>query len=83
MDLLYIRGRTGLYLGYYVTVAAVSVSGLGDALVQGGVIGSAGELPERYMQATCAGTAASGQRNVPLSFLFLLLFAKDLIFNYV
>lgn len=82
MDLLYIRGRTGLYLGYYVTVAAVSVSGLGDALVQGGVIGSAGELPERYMQATCAGTAASGQRNVPLSFLFLLLFAKDLIFFY-
>lgn len=80
MDLLYIRGRTELYLGYYVTVAAVSVSGLGDALVQGGVIGSAGELPERYMQATCAGTAASGQRNISLSFLFLLLFAKDLIF---
>lgn len=86
MDLVYIRGRTELYLGYYVTVAAVAVSGLGDALVQGGVIGSAGELPERYMQATCAGTAASGQRNSSVSFFFfffLLLVAKDLIFFFL
>eukprot|EP00268_Persea_americana_P019538 TRINITY_DN20011_c1_g1_i3.p1 TRINITY_DN20011_c1_g1~~TRINITY_DN20011_c1_g1_i3.p1 ORF type:complete len:189 (+),score=27.02 TRINITY_DN20011_c1_g1_i3:196-762(+) len=60
LDLAYVKGRTGLYSGYYVTVAAVALSGIGDALVQGGVIGSAGELPERYMQATCAGTAASG-----------------------
>eukprot|EP00262_Sarcandra_glabra_P019073 TRINITY_DN7063_c0_g1_i1.p1 TRINITY_DN7063_c0_g1~~TRINITY_DN7063_c0_g1_i1.p1 ORF type:complete len:432 (+),score=37.13 TRINITY_DN7063_c0_g1_i1:240-1535(+) len=60
MDYTYIKGRTGLYSAYYVTVAAVALSGLADALVQGGVIGSAGELPERYMQAVVAGTAASG-----------------------
>ncbi|KAL5998508.1 Epsin-1, required for endocytosis and actin patch assembly [Asimina triloba] len=60
MDAVYIKGRVGLYDGYYVTVAAVALSAVGDALVQGGVIGAAGELPNRYMQATCAGTAASG-----------------------
>ncbi|XP_077247974.1 equilibrative nucleotide transporter 1-like [Tasmannia lanceolata] len=59
-DLLYVKGTRGLYSGYYITVAAVALSGVADALVQGGVIGSAGELPKRYMQATVAGTAASG-----------------------
>lgn len=34
---------------------------IADALVQGGIVGSAGELPERYMQAMVAGTAASGK----------------------
>lgn len=67
IDLVYVKGRTGLYNGYYVTVAAVGLAGVADALVQGGVIGSAGELPERYMQATCAGTAASGMFGI-LSF---------------
>lgn len=60
MDLVYVKGRTGLYSAYYVTVAAAALAGVADALVQGSVIGSAGELPERYMQATCAGTAGSG-----------------------
>ncbi|KAG9447400.1 hypothetical protein H6P81_013528 [Aristolochia fimbriata] len=60
MDAVYIRGIRGLYSGYYVTVAAVGLAGVAEALVQGGVMGSAGELPERYMQATVAGTAASG-----------------------
>lgn len=60
VDVVYIKGRSGLYDGFYVTVAALGLSGLADALVQGGVIGSAGELPERYMQAVVAGTAASG-----------------------
>lgn len=60
MDVAYIKGRTGLYDGFYVTVGAVALSGLADALVQGGVVGAAGELPERYMQAVVAGTAASG-----------------------
>lgn len=60
MDVFYIKGRVGLYDGFYVTVAAIGLSGVGDALVQGGIIGSAGELPERYMQAVVAGTAASG-----------------------
>lgn len=66
MDVVYIKGRSGLYDGFYVTVAALGLSGLADALVQGGLIGSAGELPERYMQAVVAGTAASG---VLVSFL--------------
>lgn len=66
MDMVYIKGQIGLYDGFYVTVAALGLSGLADALVQGGLIGSAGELPERYMQAVVAGTAASG---VLVSFL--------------
>ncbi|CAD5188010.1 unnamed protein product [Musa acuminata subsp. malaccensis] len=60
MDAAYVRGVRGLYASYDVTVGAVVLSGIADALVQGGVIGSAGELPERYMQAVVAGTAASG-----------------------
>ncbi|XP_059446872.1 equilibrative nucleotide transporter 1-like, partial [Corylus avellana] len=60
MDLVYIKGQVGLYNGFYVTVAVMALCGLADALVQGGVIGAAGELPERYMQAVVAGTAASG-----------------------
>lgn len=60
MDAVYIKGEVGVYQGFYVSVVAVAFSGVGDALVQGGVIGSAGEMPERYMQAVFAGTAASG-----------------------
>ncbi|KAI9106583.1 hypothetical protein K1719_022111 [Acacia pycnantha] len=60
VDAVYIKGRVGLYDGFYVTVGAVGLSGLGDALVQSGIVGSVGELPERYMQAVIAGTAASG-----------------------
>lgn len=60
MDVVYTRGRVGLYEGLYVTVGSVVVCGAADAMVQGGVIGSAGELPERYMQAVLAGTAGSG-----------------------
>ncbi|KAI3435361.1 uncharacterized protein J3R85_006300 [Psidium guajava] len=48
MDVTYIKGRVGLYDGFYVTVAATGLCGLADALVQGGIIGSAGEMPERY-----------------------------------
>ncbi|CAO2829245.1 unnamed protein product [Amaranthus hypochondriacus] len=66
MDVFYIKGRIGVYDGFYVTVGALGLSGLADALVQGGLIGSAGEMPERYMQAVVAGTAASG---VLVSFL--------------
>ncbi|KAF9671393.1 hypothetical protein SADUNF_Sadunf12G0042800 [Salix dunnii] len=60
MDAVYIKGRVGLYDGFYVTVGVLALSGMADALVQGGLIGAAGELPERYMQAVVAGTAASG-----------------------
>ncbi|KAM7487320.1 hypothetical protein LguiB_024804 [Lonicera macranthoides] len=66
MDVTYIKGQSGVYNGFYVSVAAVALSGIADALVQGGIIGSAGEMPERYMQAVVAGTAASG---VLVSFL--------------
>lgn len=55
----YIQGRVGLYEGLYVTVGSVVLCGAADAVVQGGVIGSAGELPEKYMQAVMAGTAGS------------------------
>lgn len=61
MDVTYIKGQVGVYGGFYVSVAAVALAGLADALVQGGVIGAAGEMPERYMQAVVAGTAASGK----------------------
>ncbi|URE43593.1 Nucleoside transporter [Musa troglodytarum] len=60
MDAAYVRGVRGRYAAFDVTVGAVVLSGIADALVQSGVIGSAGELPERYMQAVVAGTAASG-----------------------
>ncbi|XP_061353477.1 equilibrative nucleotide transporter 1 [Gastrolobium bilobum] len=60
LDALYIKGRVGLYDGFYVTAGAVGLAGVADALVQGSIVGSAGELPERYMQAVIAGTAASG-----------------------
>ncbi|CAN0892918.1 Equilibrative nucleotide transporter 1 [Linum grandiflorum] len=69
MDTTFIMGRVGLYGGFYVTVGALGLCGLADALVQGGLIGAAGELPERYMQAVVAGTAGSG---VLVSFLRIL-----------
>ncbi|KAJ4950534.1 hypothetical protein NE237_027366 [Protea cynaroides] len=45
---------------YTVTVAAVAVCGLADGLIGGSLIGSAGKLPRRYMQAVFAGSASSG-----------------------
>ena len=61
MDVWYVEGRVGVYGAYYVTVGVVGLCGVADGLVQGGVVGNAGELPERYMQAVVAGTAASGE----------------------
>uniref|UniRef100_A0A0D6R851 Uncharacterized protein n=1 Tax=Araucaria cunninghamii TaxID=56994 RepID=A0A0D6R851_ARACU len=60
MDAVYTKGRRGLDVGYYITVAMTVICGVADAFVQGSLIGSAGELPEQYMQAVVAGTAASG-----------------------
>ncbi|KAL8519005.1 hypothetical protein ACS0TY_010088 [Phlomoides rotata] len=60
IDFWYVKGRVGVYGGYILTVAVIGLCGLADGLVQGGVVGNAGELPERYMQAVFAGTAASG-----------------------
>ncbi|VVA94800.1 unnamed protein product [Arabis nemorensis] len=60
LDLVYVKGQVGLYAGFDITSGAVALSGLADALMQGGLIGVAGEMPERYMQAVVAGTAGSG-----------------------
>ncbi|KAF9608801.1 hypothetical protein IFM89_011839 [Coptis chinensis] len=77
MDVVYIKGRVGFYNGYYVSIAAVVLSGIADAFVQGGVIGSAGELPERYMQAVVAGTAASGVLVSILRIITKSVFSQD------
>lgn len=60
MDVFYVKGDVGVPGGYYVSVGLVGICGIADGLVQSGVIGAAGELPDRYMQAVVAGTAASG-----------------------
>ncbi|CAH2066556.1 unnamed protein product [Thlaspi arvense] len=60
LDLVYVKGQVGLYAGFVITSVALAVSGLADALMQGGLIGVAGEMPERYTQAIIAGTAGSG-----------------------
>ncbi|KAK9113293.1 hypothetical protein Syun_020090 [Stephania yunnanensis] len=77
MDQLYIKGRTGMLPGFYVTVASLALSGVADALAQGGIIGSAGELPERYMQAVVAGTAASGVLVSVLRILTKSIYPQD------
>jgi len=82
MDVVYIKGRSGLYDGFYVTVAALGLSGLADALVQGGLIGAAGELPERYMQAVVAGTAASGWVALSDFWVFDLTFSLNFIWGF-
>ena len=45
-----------MYDEFYVTVGAMGLYGLAYLLVQGGVIGVASEMPERYMQAVVAST---------------------------
>ncbi|KAL6571809.1 Epsin-1, required for endocytosis and actin patch assembly [Orobanche hederae] len=77
MDVWYVKGRIGVYGGYYATVAALGLCGVADGLVQGGVVGNAGELPERYMQAVVAGTAASGVLVSVLRVLTKAIFSQD------
>ncbi|KAH7683411.1 Equilibrative nucleoside transporter protein [Dioscorea alata] len=77
MDAVYVKGVRGRYSGYYVTVGAVVVSGVADALVQGSVIGAAGEMPERYMQAVCGGTAASGVLVSAMRIVTKAIFPQD------
>ncbi|KAL5729621.1 hypothetical protein ACHQM5_002547 [Ranunculus cassubicifolius] len=45
---------------YSVIVVAVVVCGLADGLIAGSLVGSAGMLPKRFMQAVFTGTASSG-----------------------
>ncbi|CDP10423.1 unnamed protein product [Coffea canephora] len=47
-------------VSYYMIVSSVVICGLADGLIAGSLIGSAGKLPKRYMQAIFAGTASSG-----------------------
>ena len=56
----YIKGQRVLDVEYAIAVAASVFCGIAHELVQGSLIDSAGELPEQYMQAVVAGTAASG-----------------------
>ena len=60
MNIFFIPDNTGTGATYGVTIFAVVVNGIADALVQGSIVGSTGELPERYMQALMVGTAISG-----------------------
>lgn len=60
MEAVFINGRRGSSWTYFMTVGAVVVAGVGDALVQGTLIGFAGHLPQRYTQAIVAGTGFSG-----------------------
>ncbi|XP_027066020.1 equilibrative nucleotide transporter 8-like isoform X2 [Coffea arabica] len=46
-------------VSYYMIVSSVVICGLADGLIAGSLIGSAGKLPKRYMQAIFAGTASS------------------------
>lgn len=77
MDVWYVKGRVGIYGGFYVAVGAVAVSGVGDALVQGSIIGAAGEMPERYMQAVVAGTGVSGVLVSLLRLLTKAIYPQD------
>lgn len=77
LDAFYVNGRTGVYTGYDLTVVAVVVAGVADALVQGGVVGAAGVLPEIYMQAVFSGTAASGVLVSVLRIITKALFPQD------
>ncbi|XP_019163987.1 PREDICTED: equilibrative nucleotide transporter 1-like isoform X1 [Ipomoea nil] len=77
MDVFYVKGSVGVLGGYYLTVGMVGVCGLADGLVQSGVIGAAGELPDRYMQAVVAGTAASGILVSLLRILTKAVFPQD------
>ncbi len=60
VDQLFITGSQGSQATQYVTVGAGITMGIANAIMEGSLVGVAGELPERYMQAFVAGTAGSG-----------------------
>ena len=76
IDAFYVKGRVGISGGFYATSVAVGLSGVADALVQGSIVGSAGELPERYTQAVIAGTAGSG---IPLINYYYWFFFRGVV----
>ncbi|KAI5082220.1 hypothetical protein GOP47_0001963 [Adiantum capillus-veneris] len=61
MGAFFIDNAKGTQATYVITIFAAALNGVSDALVQGSIVGSAGELPPRYMQAVISGTAASGK----------------------
>ncbi|KAJ0969298.1 hypothetical protein J5N97_022175 [Dioscorea zingiberensis] len=77
MDAAWVKGEREIYAAYVVTVGTVVLAGVADAMVQSGVIGEAGELPERYMQATIAGTAASGVLVSAMRIITKSMFPQD------
>ncbi|KAK1403331.1 Equilibrative nucleotide transporter 1 [Heracleum sosnowskyi] len=77
MDVVYVKGRVGMFGGFYVAVGAIGVCGIGDALVQASIIGSAGKLPERYVQAVVAGTGFSGVLVCLLRLLTKAIYPQD------
>ncbi|KAK1403332.1 Equilibrative nucleotide transporter 1 [Heracleum sosnowskyi] len=77
MDVGYVKGRVGVFSGFYVAVGAIAVCGIGDALVQASIIGSASEMPERYMQAVVAGTGVSGVLVCLLRLLTKAIYPQD------
>ena len=79
MDVTYIKGQVEVYGGLHISVAAIALCGLADALVQGGVqvIGAACEMPERYMHDVVVGTAASGKLFAKSIYVFHLFVIRD------
>ncbi|KAH7372613.1 hypothetical protein KP509_17G013000 [Ceratopteris richardii] len=60
MGAVFIKNAKGTEVTYIITVFAAALNGIADALVQGSIVGSASELPPRFMQAVMSGGAASG-----------------------
>lgn len=61
LDALTVGGAgIGSTVSFALTLAAVAISGVVDALIQGSLFGMAAELPSMYTQALTAGTSASG-----------------------
>lgn len=66
VDWVLVKGKQGVYGGFYLTVLALAIAGVADAFGKGGLFGSAGELPKIYMLVVNSGGAASGERlNIP------------------
>ncbi|KAF1896954.1 hypothetical protein Lal_00034655 [Lupinus albus] len=77
LDGFYVKGQVRFYDGFYVTAVSVGLAGVADALVQASIVGSAGQLPQRYMQAVIAGTAASGVLVSALRIFTKVVYSQD------
>ncbi|KAK9033957.1 hypothetical protein V6N11_050136 [Hibiscus sabdariffa] len=76
MDAFYIKGRVGCMM--VSTLRSGSrFSGYSGCACSSGLIGAAGELPERYMQAIVAGSGGSGVLVSVLRILTKAVFPQD------